>query len=135
MDFSREAMEIGTGFLALIQNQRAISGLLEDLEAPTNTQVTRVSFALTGEVFELAQELGWKNWKQAPEMTPEQVEKVAEEFADVVAFFGLLAVITCARTGLDHMDLAKAYMEKSEKNRLRLSGASDEAGYNGVEND
>lgn len=117
--------------------QQGVSQIVSGTKTPEvdNDFVTRTCFSLIGEVFELAQEVGWKNWKENPPMTPEQKETIAEEFADVMAFFGLLLYTVTARTGLTFEDLVEAYELKSYKNIARFRGETGEAGYNGVTNE
>jgi NTP pyrophosphatase (non-canonical NTP hydrolase) len=111
--------------------QERISALAGVTGIPTNKQVTEMAFALNGEVFELAQELGWKSWKDNPELDIKQVEKIAEEFADIMAFFGALTVLVQRRTGLTIENLVTAYLLKSYKNVQRFYGVSGEPGYSG----
>lgn len=127
-------LELGMQSMADIQI--AANNFLDaewDLRNPSNAKVAENAFALQGEIFELVQELGWKSWKDNPDMTTEQKEKIAEEFADVVAFFGNLINMVCGRTGLDTRDLAAAYQRKVLKNVARFNGTSGEEGYTGRE--
>lgn len=123
---------IGRGLYHLSIVQENVSGLVEDFGGEiSNDQVTRAAFALTGEVFELAQELGWKNWKDNPEMTPEQKARILEEYADVVAFFGLMTYYVLRRTEVSPREIEAAYWHKTRKNIDRLTGNTNEEGYNG----
>lgn len=124
----REMIE---GLSTWIGLQERISELAGISGIPTNQQITEMAFALNGEVFELAQELGWKSWKDNPEMTFEQVEIIAEEFADIMAFFGALTILVQRRTGLTIENLVTAYLQKSRKNVQRFYGVSGEPGYTG----
>ena len=125
---------VGYGIDQLMIIQDEVSGMVPGTITPevTNDQVTRACFALSGEVFELAQELGWKDWKDNPAWTKEYTEVVAEEFADVLAFLGLVTSLVCRRTGLTPYDLAEAYRVKTAKNIKRFEGTSGEKGYSGV---
>lgn len=124
---------IGRGLYHLSKVQENVSGLVEDFgEELTNDQVARAAFAMTGEVFELAQELGWKNWKDNPEMTPEHKAVVLEEYADVMAFFGLITYYVMLRTKASPRELEVAYWNKTKKNIARFLGESGEDGYNGT---
>jgi hypothetical protein len=104
-------------------NYRAVHG--SELTAdPDDVRV--VGMALVDEVMELCKELGWKPWK------PNHVanaELVAEEFADVVCFFGTLAAIVMEKTGFSAADLQEAYRRKQAKNRARFRG--EVPGYEG----
>ena len=123
--------EIDAGLSVWVGLQERVSELAGITGIPTNQQITEMGFAINGEVFELLQGLGWKSWKDNPEMDQEQVLKIAEEFADVMAFFGALTVLVQRRTGLTINDLAAAYILKSRKNVKRFLGESGEAGYSG----
>lgn len=127
----RILLACGLGQLAALQ--LIVSGMVPGAitDEVTNEQVTTTCFALSGEIFELAQELGWKNWKKNPKLTPRQVADIAEEFADVMAFLGMLLNLIERRTGLSWDDLAGAYFAKSEKNIQRFLGESGEEGYEG----
>ena len=132
-DFMR-SLDLAVGFDELIKTQRVVSGMIPGhiTEPPTNKQVMLACFALQGEVFELAQELGWKDWKENPEMTDEQRKIIAEEFADILAFLGYLMNLIKLRTDLKTEDLADAYFAKAKKNMARFLGESGEEGYTGV---
>ena len=82
---------IAMGLSSLFFVQQETSGMVPGAIEPTNANITECAFALQGEVFELVQELGWKSWKQNPEMTPEQQDKIREEFADILADIRALA--------------------------------------------
>lgn len=129
---AEDYLGIGNGLERLKEVQRVVAGMVPDFigDGVTNEQITRTCFALSGEIFELAQELGWKTWKDNEEMTDEQREKIAEEFADVLAFLGILTHYVCERTELTTHQLQQAYFKKVEKNILRFSGTSGETGYN-----
>jgi NTP pyrophosphatase (non-canonical NTP hydrolase) len=131
-----ELGQIASGLDRLKEVQRFVSAQVPDYvtEEVTNDQVARTCFALTGEIFELAQKLGWKTWKVNPEFDDEQVEAIAEEYADILAWQGLLTLLVCERTGLTPKDLESAYWAKTEKNLRRFEGTSGEAGYIGVDN-
>ncbi len=86
---------------------------------PTKDDVRQYAFALCGEVHELADELGWKDWK-----LPVNVNhaRAIDEHADVLAFLGILVSYTVdlARTNVD--ELAEAYQAKTQVNLERLAG-------------
>lgn len=116
---------LAAGLRHLAEVQRQVSAMVPDTitEEVTNPQVTTVSFALSGEVFELAQKLGWKPWKaNYAEFTNEERSDIAEEYADILAFLGLLTNYVCQRTGLTIEDLATAYQQKTLKNIRRFNG-------------
>jgi len=74
--------------------------------------------ALIVELSELLQLFNWKQWKDpiAPDLP-----RMADEFADVLAFFGYL-VVYLRLAGLDSVDLGKAYAHKTNVNSRRLAG-------------
>lgn len=113
------------GFQSMVGQQRLISSLAGYKDQPTKSQVVEAGFALVNEVNEFIDELDWKSWKTSEI----DKEKVAEEFADVMAFFFLNAAIACDRAGLGPGDLVEAYKNKSIKNVKRMFGLSGEPGY------
>lgn len=125
---------LANGLSELFARQREVSGLIPGhiSDEPTNYNILLGSFALIGEVFELAQELGWKDWKDNKEMTAEHRAVIAEEFADILAFLGYLLHLVVTRADLSVDVLAEAYFAKTEKNVARFEGTSGEAGYSGV---
>ena len=125
---------VEVGLTELMRVQKHVSGLVPGAisEEPTNEQIAYATFALQAELIELADELGWKKWKDNPKMTKEQRALVAEEFADVLAFVGQLLYLITQRTGLTISEIAESYRRKSQKNVARFLGTSGESGYNGV---
>lgn len=124
--------EISEGLERLKEMQRVVSAQVPGFvhrDKVENDAVAITAFALMGEVFELAQELGWKRWKENPELTDEKRREIAEEFADILAFLGLLTYLVCKRANLTPDDLERAYWEKTEKNLRRFDGLSGEEGY------
>lgn len=125
---------LANGLFELLWAQKALSSLVWDMSDPTNMQVAYATYAVIGELVELADKVGFKIWKDAPELTDASKADIADEFADVLAFLGQLMVILYNRTGLSPVDLAMAYHNKSHKNLKRFIGESGEAGYSGVAN-
>jgi NTP pyrophosphatase (non-canonical NTP hydrolase) len=121
----RDALAEALRHLAITQAEAARTVEGEGYDATSPDAITRYSFAMIGEVFELAQELGWKVWRRQPEVTPAQRARVADEFADVLCFLGTLADATAARYGLSPEDLAKAWRHKVKVNRERFAGRVD----------
>lgn len=78
--------------------------------------------AMVVELSELMQELDWKPWK-----TKEVIDKaaVADEFADFLAFAGVLTANVMAQTGLTPDDLAQAFERKTSINIQRARGEVD----------
>lgn len=119
------------GLRHLVEVQRQVSGMVPGTitEEVTNEQVTTSAFALNGEVFELAQKLGWKPWKaNKASFAHEEAYDIAEEYADILAFLGLFTNYVLQRTGLTIEELAEAYQQKTEKNIRRFEGKEGE-GY------
>ena len=122
----RYGLEESIGIQAFVSELGGISGEV------TNQQVTEMFMGLMVEVGELAQEVGWKSWKDNPTITEEHVEKVAGEWADCLAFFLICTKLTMDRFDLSSRDLVTAYLNKSKTNVLRFKGESGEEGYTGV---
>jgi NTP pyrophosphatase (non-canonical NTP hydrolase) len=76
--------------------------------------------SLMVELGELAQELDIKPWKIRN--TPPDPAKVAEEFADVIAFFGVLMINVIEQVGIDPSGFAWSFIEKTETNIQRAKG-------------
>lgn len=115
--------EIGGGLIALAGVQTIVSGMVKDA-LPTDTDVPPANvltygFAFIKEVIELMDELSWKPWK--PRKPIDKV-RVADEFADILAFLGLLIIYVMRLTGLTHDELAQAYLRKSDVNMARFNG-------------
>ena len=111
------------GLESLIDTQTVVSGLVPGAVTPevTPAQIASYSLALIREVGELADELGWKPWKEQPER---DLERIADEMADVLAFVGLL-LIYVEHAGVSPTDLAQAYRSKSMRNIARFFGKED----------
>lgn len=111
----------------LTADQRTNYRMVHGIELTADPDDVRiVGMALVDEVMELCKELGWKPWK--PNHTADE-EKILEEFADVVCFFGTLAATVMERTGCTAADLQEAYKRKQLKNRARFRG--EVPGYEG----
>jgi NTP pyrophosphatase (non-canonical NTP hydrolase) len=89
--------------------------------------VREYAFALCGEVHELADELGWKSWKLPRE--PDH-ERSKDEFADVLAFLGVMAQLTNTLAGTNCWSLAEQFRAKSRVNIERINEGKHE-GYGG----
>jgi NTP pyrophosphatase (non-canonical NTP hydrolase) len=126
---------LSEGLEVLASTQEATSRLVPGASSEygvTDAMLSLVCFCLIDEIGELAKELGYKPWK--PIMVDN--EKVADEFADVLAFFGLMTHYILEVTGLTPEDLADAYREKTVRNIERFTGASElDSDYGGVSDD
>jgi NTP pyrophosphatase (non-canonical NTP hydrolase) len=114
---------VNTGLNTLFTTQMAVSSLVEgcipdEIDHPTPDQIRTYFLALNVELMELLQELSWKPWKNYKE--PNQ-KKVAEEFADILAFLGVI-IIYLDRMGVPTEVLASAYARKSMVNIERMLG-------------
>lgn len=129
-----DVFQVGNGLFEMLWVQKYLSALVWDMDSPENMQIGYAAFVLNGEIHELADKVGFKIWKDTPELTDDQLADIADEFADIMAFLGQLMVMVCNRTGLTPADFAEAYRNKSERNLKRFLGTSGEAGYSGVAN-
>jgi dimeric dUTPase (all-alpha-NTP-PPase superfamily) len=110
-----------SGLQTLVDVQKAVSGLVdavpnEGVEA-TPDQLRSVVLALHVELNELLQQLNWKPWKKT--RNPVHPALVAGEFADILAFLGLL-IIYLNRAGISVEDLTNAYADKTAVNIVRF---------------
>lgn len=109
------------GLQHLVERQRVVSQALD----PTlfeggqvdKEQVGTIFAALITETTELLQELEWKPWKKSAK-TPDP-NRVADEFADILAFLGVAMLVIEEQTGLGPEALAAAYQAKVRVNLER----------------
>lgn len=114
---------IALGLTALATVQSDVSAMV-DGALPIDGSVPPINvltygYALIKEITELADELGWKPWKPRK---PIDQSRVADEFADVLAFLGLITLYVMRLANLEPSDLAAAYLRKSDVNVARFSG-------------
>lgn len=110
---------LAEGLLALTNTQRGVSSLVENFEGtPTKEQIASTVLAMIVETSELGQELNWKPWKKVKDI---DVARVTDEFADILAFLGLL-MVHLQRMGIEPGHLAEAYRKKTKVNLSRLKG-------------
>lgn len=86
---------------------------------PTKDDVRQYAFALCGEVHELANELGWRDWRLPRPVDP---ERATDEHADVLAFMGILMQYTMDLANLSATQLAEGYRAKTQVNLERVAG-------------
>ena len=86
---------------------------------PTKANMATYAAALMTETGELLNEVNWKPWKKHKEP---DLERVADEWADVTAFYLLLTGLICRATGLTPDQLVRQYFVKSAINVERLNG-------------
>lgn len=108
----------------LAANQRRVSAAVPGCipgvgETPSKDTLRTYVLAIFVELGEFLQELDWKPWKTKADVDK---EKVAAEFADILAFLGVLLVQLQEGLGIDASDLAIAYKNKSVVNVERFLG-------------
>jgi dimeric dUTPase (all-alpha-NTP-PPase superfamily) len=107
--------EMKAGFESWAKIQRFVSehnGPIEEINLPVYTLATIV------ELSEFLQETDWKPWKVKSD---EDITAIAMEFADILAFLGVI-INQLAQKGLTVDDLIAAYKIKSEINVARFKG-------------
>jgi hypothetical protein len=87
-------------------------------ELPTKDAVRTYILAMINETCELLQELDWKPWKSKNTI---DIPKVVDEFADILAFQGII-IHYLNLLGITPNMLAEGYRLKSIKNIERLFG-------------
>lgn len=117
-----ESLDFGKVMQMWMHMQKHISAL-DSASRPgpdgvTKQQMTVVFSALFVELGELMQELNWKPWKAEKDLDP---FRIADEFADIMAFLGLL-MSYLDTLGISPQNLVDAYTVKSRVNVDRLSG-------------
>lgn len=103
------------GFIALKEFQGFVSshnGPVDVDDLPVYVTAMIVEWA------EFLQETNWKPWKPAK---PVDMERLADEFADTLAFLGVI-MIMLGQLGLNADDIAAAYIKKSGENIRRFTG-------------
>jgi dimeric dUTPase (all-alpha-NTP-PPase superfamily) len=103
----------------LLELQRSARHRVEGTGPIGRAQIATYTVAMTDEVLELAREIGWKPWKLRAEVNH---QRVLEEMADVIAFFGTWLDIVQTVTGASTEEIWSAYLEKAELNRQRFEG-------------
>lgn len=116
--------QLSQGLQTLLHTQKLVSGMVNDAlphgdQKPTRDQVRTYFLATIVEMVELMNELNWKPWKRSEKEV--NVEKVADEFADILAFMGVILNYLKAE-GIDVYTLAAQYGRKSKVNIDRFNG-------------
>ena len=113
---------VARGLLELAHTQLDIGQRTPEWTEGINPEYVRTTFlALLVETGELLQLFNWKPWKKPVKMDNGRRDAMAEEFADMLAFFGYI-VLWLGEYGLTPIDLAEAYQKKTELNKKRMSG-------------
>ena len=76
------------------------------------------ALSIVCETMELIQELNWKPWKKTKKEIDR--EKVKKEFADIIAFIGVLTTIL-KTYGIEPEELGRAYAEVERDNVKRFT--------------
>lgn len=127
VDFQRYTADIAAALESLAATQRVVSGQFsEEALQPTRENIVMYFLALIDEITELLHELNWKQW--ANEKVVDR-QRVADEFADVLAFLGVITLYIF-QMGVTAEDLSRAYSHKSIVNILRFTGHVE--GYDAV---
>ena len=87
-------------------------------DEPTQDQIRTYALALMIETSEFVQELNWKPWKENKAINQ---ERIIDEFADILAFTGILLVYL-DRLGIPMQELALGYVKKTRVNVDRFLG-------------
>ncbi len=113
------------GYVSAIRDTGTVRAIDDSGEPPNPETVAMYAFSLVKEVGELAQELGYKAWQPSPPVfDDERKVRVADEFADVLAFVGVLLHIA-NRRGVSTGAIAFAYEKKSMVNVDRQLGTAE----------
>ena len=117
----------GLSLLDLVQSH--VSGPLLRDKDKTQEYMRTYCLALFVELGEFVNELAWKPWKPDKKV---DTAKVKDEFADMLAFLGvILVLLKQLHPELTTTALATAYLHKSRLNIARFIGTVE--GYSGVE--
>jgi NTP pyrophosphatase (non-canonical NTP hydrolase) len=109
----------------LVETEKLL--VVNNNQDPGKEDVGQCAFALCGEVHELADELGWKSWKLPRDADHERSK---DEFADVLAFLGVMAQLTNTLAGTNCWSLAEQFRAKTRVNIERINEGKHE-GYGG----
>jgi len=119
INYSEQNVAIGLKSLSNVQIgvSDLVGAIPSDGELPTGDQLRTYFLALMVETTELMNELNWKPWKK----TQKEIDKpkVCDEFADILAFLGIITVYL-ESFGITSEELAAAYTKKSKVNVERF---------------
>jgi len=136
-DISQRAEHVaplGSGLDKLVEIQGIVSALSPhalpgDDEQASPDQIRTYILAATVELMEVLQELPWKPWKN---YKPVDKKRVVDEFADVLAFLGIILIMLESH-GITADMIARGYAKKSVVNINRLTG--QETNYDNPNNE
>ena len=109
---------LAEGLAVLAATQRKVGSVIPGWVEGDPNYIRTTFLALIVELSELLQELNWKPWKEPREI---DLDKIVEEFADVLAFLGYI-ILWIEDMGKLPGHLAVAYQDKTEVNIKRLAG-------------
>lgn len=121
-------LAVATGLMGLVECQRIVSRHVPGALDGSRETITAYAYGLTEEIHEVVREIGWKPWK-----TPSIPDKarVIEEYADVLAFLGILTVNlaeACAVSPEEFVAQACAqYARTSQRNVARFEHGQEGA--------
>lgn len=125
--FNKYRQDLKQGFEALQTIQRVVSGAVPGaIPGPedhnSKDAVRTYTLAMMVEIAEWVQTVGWKPWKDSDtdSFLREHSSVVAEEFADILAFLGIL-LIYMDNWNITAEDVADAYLAKSVVNVERIT--------------
>lgn len=126
-EFIIVARDLANGLDALATVQKLVSAPVPGAipvgtQHPSKDAVRTYTLALMVEVAEWVQTLDYKPWKNSDLQSDlrESKERVADEFADILAFLGIL-VVYMEQFGINTEDIAAAYAAKSAENVRRIT--------------
>lgn len=112
--------QLDQGLSLLHSVQDSVSAPLLRDEASIHDYLRTYSLALFIELGEFINELAWKPWKPGKKV---DIAKVQDEFADILAFLGVILVLLIRlHPEITTNTLATAYITKSRINVARFTG-------------
>ena len=104
----------------MVETQMELSAMVDGERLSIHKENPAIYFAaMMTEAGELLNHFNWKPWKQE---RPVEVEDMAEEWADVLAFFLVLTAFVMEATGLRAEELMDYHRFKTAVNMDRFTG-------------
>jgi len=126
------AEDVLTGLMSLSKIHEGTNCLVDHCGAPLTAVIGEKDvlrtyvLALMVELGEFVQTLNWKPWRDVPDKSR---DKTLDEFADILAFIGVLLTILKAR-GISTLDITEAYIAKERVNISRFIAAMESRNAN-----
>ena len=121
---------LAAGLNVLMTTQKGVAKKAIPAWLEGGPEYLRTTFlALIVEVAELVQLFNWKQWKDSHVFDEHHLDRMANEFADMLAFLGYI-ILFLDDLGVSPADLAEAYEEKTILNHARLAGDIEGYGVN-----